>query len=160
MAVVNDLVAVFSATLRCQQPYILPTLLVATVRDTLPGSVLAPQIQVEYLLAQLEGAIKLRMQEIDGRGGNKWHLVLTTFQKWNKQVHREQTGSGTHRYVFLDTVKHRLPPDPKHTDISLTDISEIQLSDGISIHDLYKHEVLGILDVDPRLSIINRREEV
>ena len=45
------------------------TLLVDTVRDTLPGSVLAPQIQVEYLLAQLEGAIKLRMQEIDGRGG-------------------------------------------------------------------------------------------
>jgi hypothetical protein len=74
------------------------TLLVDTVRDTLPGSVLAPQIQVEYLLAQLEGAIKLRMQEIDGRGGNKWHLVLTTFQKW------EQTGSGMHRYVFLDTV--------------------------------------------------------
>ena len=147
---VNDLVAVFSATLRCRQPHILHTLIVAKVRDTLPGSVLAPHF-VAHLLAQLvnelEGSIKLRMQEIEEgrqRGGNVWHLVLTTFQKWNKQVHREQTGSlDTHRYVFLDTVKHRLPPDLKHTDTySLTDISEIQLSDGISIHELYEHKVL------------------
>ena len=86
------------------------TLLVDTVRDTLPGSVLAPHF-VAHLLAQpvneLEGSIKSRMQEIEEgrqRGGNVWHLVLTTLQKWNKQVHREQTGSGTHRYVFLDTV--------------------------------------------------------
>ena len=143
---VDDLVAVFSATLRCQQPHILHTLIVDEVRDTLPGSVLAPHF-VGHLLAQLvnelEGAIKLRIQEIkEGSRGNEWHLVLTTFQKWNKQVHREQTGSlDTHRYVFLDTVKHRLPPDLKHT-YSLTDISEIQLSDGISIHELYEHKVL------------------
>ena len=39
---VNDLVAVFSATLRCRQPHILHTLIVAKVRDTLPGS--APRI--------------------------------------------------------------------------------------------------------------------